>query len=62
VSQEICSASGRVRIASIAGSTLWKTVVPTVSEPVQGSVVVGAITPLASAAAATIGLNVEPAG
>jgi hypothetical protein len=62
VSHEISSACGRLRIALMAGSTLWKTTFPTVSEPVQGSSVYGVISPAASAASATIGLNVEPVG
>ena len=48
--------------ALIAGSTLWKTMFPTVKEPVQGKVVPGVISPVASAASATIGLKVEPVG
>jgi len=62
VSQEISSACESVSWELIAGSTLWKMMLPTSRDPVHGKIVDGLMIPPASAASATMGLNVEPGG
>ena len=58
----MASACRRLSALLIPGSTLWNVKLPTCSEPVHGLNVYGVISPAASAASATIGLKVEPAG